>query len=156
MDDCIRTGVSSAEEKLPGRLGLRRRAPLLYRRLMRGCSVPVYNCHRGHVRLTLAISPFLRSHSFYPGLSAPTLPAIGAGALPVGHIGAPDGFAPDGNSVPGADAGPGFGGNATRGHLRSTGTRIAASRPTRVVGVLDHPVTPMPPVSGAALGLQGR
>lgn len=36
MDDCIRTGVSSAEEKLPGRLGLRRRAPLLYRRLMRG------------------------------------------------------------------------------------------------------------------------
>lgn len=36
MDDCIRVGVSSAEEKLPGRLGLRRRAPMLYRRLMRG------------------------------------------------------------------------------------------------------------------------
>ena len=36
MDDCIRAGVSSAEEKLPGRLGLRRRAPMLYRRLMRG------------------------------------------------------------------------------------------------------------------------
>ena len=36
MDDCIRTGVSSADEKLPGRLGLRRRAPMLYRRLMRG------------------------------------------------------------------------------------------------------------------------
>lgn len=36
MDECIRTGVSSAEEKLPGRLGLRRRAPMLYRRLMRG------------------------------------------------------------------------------------------------------------------------
>lgn len=36
MDDCIRMGVSSTEEKLPGRLGLRRRAPILYRRLMRG------------------------------------------------------------------------------------------------------------------------
>lgn len=36
MDDCIRMGVTSAEDKLPGRLGLRRRAPMLYRRLMRG------------------------------------------------------------------------------------------------------------------------
>lgn len=36
MDDCIRTGVSSSETKLPGRLQLRRRAPILYRRLMRG------------------------------------------------------------------------------------------------------------------------
>ncbi|KAI0343147.1 L-serine ammonia-lyase [Trametopsis cervina] len=40
MDDCIRTGVSSSEEKLPGRLGLRRRAPMLYRRLMRGRRAP--------------------------------------------------------------------------------------------------------------------
>lgn len=36
MDDCIRTGVSTSERTLPGRLGLRRRAPMLYRRLMRG------------------------------------------------------------------------------------------------------------------------
>lgn len=36
MDDCIRTGVSTSEAVLPGRLGLRRRAPMLYRRLMRG------------------------------------------------------------------------------------------------------------------------
>ncbi|KAF8633243.1 hypothetical protein AX15_001439 [Amanita polypyramis BW_CC] len=36
MDDCIRTGVSATEPTLPGRLGLRRRAPALYRRLMRG------------------------------------------------------------------------------------------------------------------------
>ena len=36
MDDCIRTGVSTSETVLPGRLGLRRRAPMLYRRLMRG------------------------------------------------------------------------------------------------------------------------
>ncbi|KAJ7695149.1 serine dehydratase alpha chain-domain-containing protein [Mycena rosella] len=36
MDDCIRTGVSTTETTLPGRLRLRRRAPMLYRRLMRG------------------------------------------------------------------------------------------------------------------------
>jgi L-serine deaminase len=36
MDDCIRIGVSTTETTLPGRLGLRRRAPMLYRRLMRG------------------------------------------------------------------------------------------------------------------------
>ena len=36
MDECIRTGVSTTETVLPGRLGLRRRAPMLYRRLMRG------------------------------------------------------------------------------------------------------------------------
>ncbi|KAI0731246.1 L-serine ammonia-lyase [Earliella scabrosa] len=104
MDDCIRTGVSSAEEKLPGRLGLRRRAPILYRRLMRG---------------------------FYPGLATPTLPAISAGAMSAGHIPAPDGFLAGGFSAAGADS--------------ENGDGISASRPTRVVGVLDHPVTPMPP-----------
>jgi Serine dehydratase alpha chain len=36
MDDCIRTGVSTSETVLPGRLQLRRKAPLLYKRLMRG------------------------------------------------------------------------------------------------------------------------
>ena len=36
MDDCIRTGVSTSEKTLPGRLRLRRRAPMLYKRLMRG------------------------------------------------------------------------------------------------------------------------
>lgn len=36
MDDCIRTGVMAKEPTLPGRLGLRRRAPKLYRRLTRG------------------------------------------------------------------------------------------------------------------------
>lgn len=36
MDECIRTGVSTTERTLPGRLQLRRRAPMLYRRLMRG------------------------------------------------------------------------------------------------------------------------
>lgn len=55
MDDCIRTGVSSKEPTLPGRLGLRRRAPMLYRRLMRG---------------------------FYPGVSSPTMAAIESGWEP--------------------------------------------------------------------------
>lgn len=36
MDECILTGVSTHATTLPGRLGLRRRAPTLYRRLMRG------------------------------------------------------------------------------------------------------------------------
>ncbi|KAF9790759.1 serine dehydratase-like protein, alpha subunit [Thelephora terrestris] len=36
MDDCIRTGVSTSEKTLPGRLGLHHRAPMLGRRLMRG------------------------------------------------------------------------------------------------------------------------
>ncbi|KAH8093733.1 L-serine ammonia-lyase [Cristinia sonorae] len=63
MDDCIRMGVTSAEDKLPGRLGLRRRAPMLYRRLMRG---------------------------FYPGLATPSMPAIGPG-YQVEPIDAPEG-----------------------------------------------------------------
>ncbi|KAJ7126608.1 serine dehydratase alpha chain-domain-containing protein [Mycena crocata] len=54
MDDCIRTGVSSTETTLPGRLRLRRRAPMLYRRLMRG---------------------------FYPGIASPsTSPLIASGS----------------------------------------------------------------------------
>ncbi|KZT70752.1 L-serine ammonia-lyase [Daedalea quercina L-15889] len=69
MDDCIRTGVSSPEEKLPGRLQLRRRAPILYRRLMRG---------------------------FYPGLVSPTpqCPQISAGSAPAGQLSAPEGEEP--------------------------------------------------------------
>ncbi|KAI0716020.1 L-serine ammonia-lyase [Cerioporus squamosus] len=115
MDDCIRTGVSSAEEKLPGRIGLRRRAPMLYRRLMRG---------------------------FYPGLASASLPAIDAGAntTPAGQVGAPEGFAANSSS---ADAENGNGDGLGRG--MRPGRRVSASRPTRVVGVLDHPVTPMPP-----------
>ena len=36
MDECIRTGVTSTEERLPGGLEVRRRAPGLYRRLQKG------------------------------------------------------------------------------------------------------------------------
>ncbi|KAJ3537001.1 hypothetical protein NMY22_g5787 [Coprinellus aureogranulatus] len=65
MDECIHTGVSSQEKTLPGRLGVRRKAPMLYRRLMRG---------------------------FYPGISMPQqhhLAAIPADA-PVGSITPPE------------------------------------------------------------------
>ncbi|KAH9066612.1 L-serine ammonia-lyase [Lactarius vividus] len=63
MDDCIRSGVHTHETTLPGRLRLRRRAPMLYRRLMRG---------------------------FYPGLSTPHIQAIEGGDHPAGAIRAPD------------------------------------------------------------------
>ncbi|KAK7030601.1 serine dehydratase alpha chain-domain-containing protein [Favolaschia claudopus] len=63
MDECIRTGVSSPDITLPGRLRLRRRAPMLYRRLMRG---------------------------FYPGIASPlTGPRIAAGSASAGMIDAP-------------------------------------------------------------------
>lgn len=62
MDDCIRTGVSTTERTLPGRLKLRRRAPMLYRRLMRG---------------------------FYPGIGIPATHLIGAN-MSAGAVDAPD------------------------------------------------------------------
>jgi len=81
MDDCIRSGVHTRETTLPGRLGLRRRAPLLYRRLMRG---------------------------FYPGLSTPHLQAIEGGNRPDGVIDAPgnDSRLNDPSSAPGSLKGP--------------------------------------------------
>ncbi|CCM00389.1 uncharacterized protein FIBRA_02419 [Fibroporia radiculosa] len=60
------------ETKLPGRLQLRRRAPMLYRRLMRG---------------------------FYPGLVSPTVAAIGPGSSQAAErIGAPEGEQDDGEN----------------------------------------------------------
>ncbi|KAN0088511.1 Serine dehydratase alpha chain domain containing protein [Tylopilus felleus] len=55
MDGCIRAGVTATEKTLPGRLNLHRRAPMLYRRLMRG---------------------------FYPGIGIPTVQLIGPGPYP--------------------------------------------------------------------------
>ncbi|KJA25672.1 hypothetical protein HYPSUDRAFT_84980 [Hypholoma sublateritium FD-334 SS-4] len=82
MDECIRTGVSTSETTLPGRLGVRRRAPMLYRRLMRG---------------------------FYPGMGPPLQrpmiasgSALGAGAIPgpPGAIDDLDGSSTDNSSSP--------------------------------------------------------
>lgn len=63
MDQCIHTGVSTSETTLPGRLGLRRRAPILYRRLMRG---------------------------LYPGMAGPNTPLITSASKASASIGAPD------------------------------------------------------------------
>ncbi|KAF8141652.1 serine dehydratase alpha chain-domain-containing protein [Boletus edulis] len=55
MDDCICAGVTATDKTLPGRLRLQRRAPMLYRRLMRG---------------------------FYPGIGMPAVQLIGPGSSP--------------------------------------------------------------------------
>ena len=52
MDDCIRTGVSTSEKTLPGRLGLHRRAPMLYRRLMRGFYPALSPTFQGYQRIS--------------------------------------------------------------------------------------------------------
>ncbi|KAF9221360.1 L-serine ammonia-lyase [Gyrodon lividus] len=67
MDDCIRAGVTTTDQTLPGRLRLQRRAPMLYRRLMRG---------------------------FYPGMGMPAVRLIGLGKTltPVNAIDAPEGM----------------------------------------------------------------
>lgn len=56
------------------------------------------------------------------------------------RIDAPDGF---GGSVWGAEPES----ESRSGNVKGTGQKISASRPTRVIGTLDHPVTPMTPVS---------
>lgn len=63
LKEQTRTGVATTETTLPGRLRLRRRAPMLYRRLMRG---------------------------FYSGITAPNLPQIESGWRPIGAIDTPD------------------------------------------------------------------
>lgn len=52
MDDCIRTGVSTSEKTLPGRLGLQRRAPMLYKRLMRGFYPALSHSFQGYQRIS--------------------------------------------------------------------------------------------------------
>ena len=96
--------------------------------------------------------------SFYPGLASPNLPAIGAGAntIPTGRIGAPLGFGMDGETGFGMDARDGIGLDNGNGSGAAHKRRIAASRPVRVVGVLDHPVTPMPPVSCSPISSGAR
>lgn len=86
MDECIRSGVSTTETTLPGRLNLRRRAPILYRRLMRG---------------------------FYLGvMQSVAFPAIGGGEGPAGFIDSPGehvdpkGQATDASASPRRDIAP--------------------------------------------------
>jgi hypothetical protein len=140
MDECIRSGVSATEQTLPGRLKLQRRAPMLYRRLMRGC-----------VKITVAVSDvfdnFLLS-SLYPGVASPSGPGISAGWKPEA-IRKPVDFE---NLTPEDDTSNN--GSIYKGARPVTG--VVASRAPRVVGSFDHPLLPMPPVSQFLLGRRYR
>ncbi|KAF9078109.1 L-serine ammonia-lyase [Rhodocollybia butyracea] len=115
MDDCIRTGVSSTSPTLPGRLGLRRRAPILYKRLMRG---------------------------FYPGVTPPVnkMAKIEAGTAGSAAIDAPAELDVDTQDEPETDAGTtGWGARSVNPASPS------AKRAARVTGAFDHPLLPEPP-----------
>ncbi|KAG8776993.1 hypothetical protein FRC12_000591 [Ceratobasidium sp. 428] len=122
MDECIRTGVSSVEPELPGRLRLRRRAPMLYKRLMRGF-----------------YRPALYSGLDNPAIAAPALPMLanpitetgdfGEDAAPSDRPSHPHRFEAFETNEP--DDSGAFGKAATR-------------RPARVVGSFEHAILPMP------------
>ena len=127
MDECIHTGVSSQEKTLPGRLGVRRRAPMLYRRLMRG----YVSTDRRHP------VPILILNRFYPGIAMPQqqhLASIGPGA-PTSSIASPE------TDDPAPASGSGLS-NALPGRALRT-----PSRSPLVVGSFNHAVLPEPPVS---------
>ncbi|KAF8801264.1 L-serine ammonia-lyase [Phlegmacium glaucopus] len=128
MDECIRTGVSTSETVLPGRLGLRRRAPMLYRRLMRG---------------------------FYPGVAAPGYPLLGPGPTP-DAIRSPEqptsydqgfdtGDVNDSNTQTSSLLTRGKW-SSTRGNANAvTSLSPSSGRAPKVVGSFDHAILPMPP-----------
>ncbi|QRW03096.1 hypothetical protein RhiLY_02095 [Ceratobasidium sp. AG-Ba] len=117
MDECIRTGVSSVEPELPGRLRLRRRAPMLYKRLMRGFYPALYS-------------------GINPSIGGPTGPMITGPVTETGGFGE-DAAPSDRPSHPHRfetnepDDSGAFGKAATR-------------RPARVVGSFEHAILPMP------------
>ncbi|CAE6455060.1 unnamed protein product [Rhizoctonia solani] len=118
MDECIRTGVSSTEPELPGRLRLRRRAPMLF-------------------------YPALYGGVGGPAIGAPSIPAALANPIiETGGFGEdaidssprpshPNRFDFDGGEINEPDDSGSFGKAATR-------------RPVRVVGSFDHAILPMP------------
>ncbi|KAG9117686.1 hypothetical protein FRC07_007360, partial [Ceratobasidium sp. 392] len=118
MDECIRTGVSSVEPELPGRLRLRRRAPMLYKRLMRG------------------FYPALYSGINNPAIGGPAAPMLSSPITETGGFGE-DAAPSDRPSHPHRfeanepDDSGAFGKAATR-------------RPARVVGSFEHAILPMP------------
>ncbi|KAJ7623403.1 serine dehydratase alpha chain-domain-containing protein [Roridomyces roridus] len=122
MDDCIRAGVSSTETTLPGRLGLRRRAPMLYRRLMRGYFALVQAVSTPELQLQRGIrSSRQGSAGWRPDTAIDDPEGTAKAALPKHGDSAIDPNSP-------------------------TALRPALSRrPTRVVGSFEHSVLPMPP-----------
>ncbi|PPQ72550.1 hypothetical protein CVT24_004888 [Panaeolus cyanescens] len=140
MDECIRTGVSTSEHTLPGRLGLRRRAPMLYRRLMRG---------------------------FYPGIATPEYPLITAGKTPEALEGprrsVSDKVLPEDENVSTASDNHLKSGDSKSGPVNAANAKVngrdsgirskaklvtntaAAAKAPKVIGSFDHAVLPMPP-----------
>ncbi|KAH6916202.1 L-serine dehydratase [Coprinopsis sp. MPI-PUGE-AT-0042] len=115
MDECIHAGVSSTERTLPGRIGLRRRAPMLYRRLMRG---------------------------FYPGISSGShLDGIGAPKVTTEAIGGPMGSP---NPLANASRPPSSSLNSQGDSSTPASGKRPFSLP-KVVGAFNHPLLPMPP-----------
>ncbi|KAJ3995354.1 serine dehydratase alpha chain-domain-containing protein [Lentinula boryana] len=120
MDECIQTGVTAKVPTLPGRLGLRRRAPILYRRLMRG---------------------------FYPGvMSSPSNdPKIEAGSLPTAPSDLIDAPKSNGENSVRSKQSPSFESFAGAGARSVNTANPSAKRAPRVVGAFDHPLLPEPP-----------
>ncbi|KAH6885546.1 L-serine dehydratase [Coprinopsis sp. MPI-PUGE-AT-0042] len=115
MDECIHAGVSSTERTLPGRIGLRRRAPMLYRRLMRG---------------------------FYPGISSGShLDGIGAPKVTTEAIGGPMGSP---NPLANASRPPSSSLTSQGDSSTPASGKRPFSLP-KVVGAFNHPLLPMPP-----------
>ncbi|KAI5894971.1 L-serine ammonia-lyase [Schizophyllum commune H4-8] len=125
MDNCIRAGVSSSERTLPGRLGLRRRAPLLYRRLMRGLYPGIVGPHHDFA----AIGP------------GQTLDAIDGPAAPTSS-GPDDPFADPSDPAPSSSA---F--SASSSHTSQTPFPLLRRRTSapHLTGSPTHPLLPMPP-----------
>ncbi|KAJ3782875.1 serine dehydratase alpha chain-domain-containing protein [Lentinula aff. detonsa] len=120
MDECIQTGVTAKVPTLPGRLGLRRRAPILYRRLMRG---------------------------FYPGVMSPPSndPKIEAGSLPTAPSDLIDAPESKGENPVRFKQSPSFESFAGAGARSVNTANPSAKRAPRVVGAFDHPLLPEPP-----------
>ncbi|KAG8682881.1 hypothetical protein FRC09_016462, partial [Ceratobasidium sp. 395] len=123
MDECIRTGVSSVEPELPGRLRLRRRAPMLYKRLMRGFYRPALYSGLDNPAIAAPVSPMIANPI------AVETGDFGEDAAPLDRPSHPHRFETFETNEP--DDSGAFGKAATR-------------RPARVVGSFEHAILPMP------------
>ncbi|KAF9517753.1 hypothetical protein BS47DRAFT_439273 [Hydnum rufescens UP504] len=136
MDECIRTGVSTTEETLPGRLQLKRRAPALYR--CRPAAILIA------IVLFLTISNRRLMKGFYPAIYAPSSnPAIAAPTPDISdsHL---DVINPTAALNPmSARAAPQVTNGSDRPPASVTPT-IPSMRRKLVRGKLDHPIPPMP------------
>jgi hypothetical protein len=141
MDECIRKGVTSNEEYLPGRLKVKRRAKNLYKRSER----------RGSLSLCKGIpsdSMFLYGSSLTKGFYAPGEPSLtmsshsqlGGG----GNPGGPLSLGPEAQPVVAQGVGErGAGGEALSPLAAFDGQQ---RQPQVLRGQFDHPIPPISPV----------